>query len=68
MIGATGITDLSTIESKVLESGKAKWEEVKGKVADAKAKIESGEIKVTNAQAGETFNKAALANLDMPND
>ncbi len=66
--GATGITDLATIESKVQESGKAKWEEVKAKVAEAKAKIESGEIRVTNAQAGESFDKTALTNLDMPND
>lgn len=66
--GATGITDLATIESKIMPSGKAKWEEIKGKVADAKAKIESGEIKVTNAQAGGTLNKAKLTNLSMPND
>ncbi|MEG2378378.1 MAG: BMP family ABC transporter substrate-binding protein, partial [Clostridia bacterium] len=66
--GATGITDLATIESKVMPSGKAKWEEIKGKVADAKAKVESGEIKVTDAQAGEKLDKTKLANLTMPND
>lgn len=66
--GATGITDLSVIESKIMESGRAKWEEIKQKVSEVSDKISNGEIKVTNAQAGEVFDKAALKNLDMPND
>lgn len=65
---ATGITDLSVIESKVQESGKAQWEEIKAKLEDISGKIASGEIKVTNAQAGEVFDKTSLSNVTMPND
>lgn len=66
--GATGITDLSVIESKITADGKAKWDEIKGKLKTISEKIASGEIKVTNAQAGEKFDKTKLANLKMPND
>ncbi|PYG89079.1 basic membrane protein A [Ruminiclostridium sufflavum DSM 19573] len=66
--GATGITDLSVIESKIAASGKAKWDEIKAKLDTIADKIASGEIKVTNAQAGEAFDKAKLENLNMPND
>ncbi len=65
---ATGITDLSVIESKVQASGKAKWEEIKTELQDITNKIASGEIKVTNAQAGEAFDKSSLSNVKMPND
>lgn len=65
---ATGITDLSVIESKVTESGQAKLEEIKAELQDIANKIAAGEIKVTNAQAGEEFNKANLNNVSMPND
>jgi len=65
---ATGITDLSVIESKVKESGKDKWKEIKGQIEEITKKIDSDEIKVTNAQAGEKLNKANLTNLSMPND
>lgn len=65
---ATGVTDLSVIESMVKESGKAKWEEIKAELADITSKIASGEIDVTNAQAGEAFDKANLSNVSMPND
>lgn len=65
---ATGITDLSVIESKVQEPGKAQWEEIKDKLEEISGKIASGEIKVTNAQAGEAFDKASLSNVTMPND
>lgn len=66
--GATGITDLSVIESKVTSEGKAKWDEIKKELSDVSSKIGSGEIKVTNAQAGEAFDKTKLSNLSMPND
>ncbi len=66
--GATGITDLSVIESKIKPEGKAKWDEIKTQLKAVADKIASGEIKVTNAQAGESFDKSALTNLNMPND
>jgi Uncharacterized ABC-type transport system, periplasmic component/surface lipoprotein len=66
--GATGITDLSVIESKVTPQGKAKWNEIKGELNAVAKKIASGAIKVTNAQAGEAFQKADLKDLSMPND
>ncbi|MBM7871454.1 basic membrane protein A [Clostridium pascui] len=65
---ATGITDLSVIESKVKESGKDKWKEIKSQIEEITKKIDSREIKVTNAQAGEKLNKSSLTNLSMPND
>lgn len=65
---ATGITDLSIIESRVVESGKTKWDEIKTELEDISNKIASGEIKVTNAQAGEPFDKSSLTNVIMPND
>lgn len=65
---ATGITDLSVIEGKVQASGKAKWDEIKAEIQDISSKIASGSIKVTNAQAGETFDKTSLSNVKMPND
>lgn len=65
---ATGITDLSIIESKVVESGKTKWDEIKAELEDISSKIASGEIEVTNAQAGEPFDKSSLTNVTMPND
>lgn len=66
--GATGITDLSVIASKVTSEGKAKWDEIKSELDSIAKKIASGEIKVINAQAGEPFDKTKLKNLSMPND
>lgn len=66
--GATGITDLSTIESKIAPAGKAKWDEIKNELDSISKKIASGEIKVTNAQAGQALDKTKLKNLSMPND
>ncbi|MEG0979485.1 MAG: BMP family ABC transporter substrate-binding protein [Oscillospiraceae bacterium] len=66
--GATGITTLKEIEKNILPSGKAKWDEIKKIIDDAKKGIESGKIKVTNAQAGEKINKDKLTNINMPND
>jgi basic membrane protein A and related proteins len=65
---ATGITDLSVIESNIKESGMSKWEEIKTELEDIKKKIAEGEIKVTNAQAGDKLDKSSLGNLSMPND
>lgn len=61
--GATGITDLATISGKITTEGKAVWDNVLAKLADVSAKVKSGAIKITNAQAGEKFNQAALPNL-----
>jgi basic membrane protein A len=65
---ATGITDLSVIESFILPAGQAKWAEIKSELDVIAEKIASGEIRVTNAQAGEPFDKTALKHLAMPND
>jgi len=62
--GATGITDLAEI-SKVIAStdaAKTKWTEIKTKLAEIQAKIGS-DIKVVNAQAGETFDPATCPNV-----
>jgi basic membrane protein A len=61
--GATGITDLATISTKIKASGAAKWDEIKAKVAAVSDKIKSGAIKVTNAQAGEKFNPMNVTNI-----
>mgnify|MGYP001289012898 CR=1 FL=1 len=66
--GATGITDLSVIETKITPEGKEKWNEIKNELALITQKIANGEIRVTNAQAGEAFDKTRLKNLSMPND
>ncbi|WP_213951303.1 BMP family lipoprotein [Tepidanaerobacter syntrophicus] len=65
---ATGITDLSVIGSRIKESGKAKWGEIKTELEDISNKIASGEIRVTNAQIGEELDKSSLTNVIMPND
>lgn len=66
--GATGITDLSKIASKVTESGKPVWEKIVSELKDIETKIGSGDIKVVNAQAGESFDKSSLENVTMPNE
>lgn len=66
--GATGITDLSVIEANIAPEGKAKWNEIKNELSLITQKIADGEIRVTNAQAGEAFDKTGLNNLSMPND
>ncbi len=66
--GATGITDLSTIEGfiKTDDAAKAKWQEIKDKLKELSDKIGAGEIKVTNAQIGETLDMATLSNVKQP--
>src|SRR5690606_37331540 len=62
---ATGITDLATIEAAVKDSGKTKWAEIKAEMTDIATKIANGTIKVTNAQAGEAFDKSSLSHVMM---
>lgn len=66
--GATSVTDLAQIGSKVTASGKDEWTKIQAELKDVAAKIGSGEIKVVNAQNGEKFDKSALTNVTMPND
>ena len=66
--GATGITDLSVIEEVIAPEGEDKWEEIKSELDTVAELIATGEIRVTNAQAGEAFDKSTLENLSMPND
>jgi basic membrane protein A and related proteins len=61
--GATGITDLQTISGKIAPSGKAAWEGILAKLAAVSDKVKKGEIKITNAQAGEKFNPKTVPNL-----
>lgn len=61
--GAAGITDLATISSKVQD--KEVWNKVLKEVNDAKAKITSGEIVVTNAQGGDIFVAADYPNVNI---
>lgn len=61
--GATGITDLTEMSKYVKDT--AVWEEVKGKAEAVKQKIISGEIKVVNAQLGETFDPASCPNVNL---
>jgi len=61
--GATGITDLAEITKAITsDEGKAKWAEIQKEVADVQSKIGS-DIKVVNAQAGETFDPATCPNV-----
>mgnify|MGYP000421625077 CR=1 FL=1 len=60
---ATGITDLSTIEGFVQESGMEKWDEIKTYVDELAAQIADGTIVVTDAQAGESITSDDLSNV-----
>lgn len=64
--GATGITDLSVISKSIAptDAAQAKWKEIQQALSDISAKIASGEIVVTDAQAGEQLDTAALANVN----
>ena len=66
--GATGITDLSVIASKVTPSGKSTWNSILAEMKDVTSKISSGDIKIVNAQIGEKFDKSSLTNVTMPNE
>lgn len=66
--GATGITDLSVIESAIRTdaAAQAKWDEIKAYIDNVSAKIKDGSIKVTNAQIGERLNISTLSNVKLP--
>lgn len=61
--GATGITDLATIEDAIAEGGQDKWAEIKAYVEDLASKIADGTITVTDAQAGESITSDDLSNV-----
>lgn len=61
--GATGITDLATIEGALAQDGQEKWAEIKAYVEDLAAKIADGTITVTDAQAGESITSDDLSNV-----
>ncbi len=67
--GATGITDLATIEGYISDSTAAqeKWQEIKDEIAQIKADISDGTIDVTDAQSGETLDVDSLSNVDKAN-
>lgn len=61
--GATGITDLSVIENAVKD--KALFDEIKQKTLAQAEKIKSGEIKVVNAQNGETLDEKSCTHVNV---
>jgi len=63
--GATGMTDLSTIEAAVLASGETKWAEIKTYIEALAADIANGTIDVTDAVAGEEVTQADLTNVTL---
>lgn len=63
--GATGITDLATISQYVADE--TLWNEIIEKVHAVEEQIKSGEIDVTNAQAGETLDPATVPNVNIMN-
>lgn len=62
--GATGITDLSVISGYIAEGGKDTWEQIKAEIDDLTGKVGT-EIKVVNAQIGETFDPASCPNVNI---
>ena len=64
--GATGITDLATISEYIKddEAAQAKWQEIQDKIAELSAQISDGTIVVTNAQNGETLDRATCPNIN----
>ena len=67
--GATGITDLATIEEYISESQAAqdKWQDIKDEIAQLVTDISNGTIEVTDAQAGDTLDVDSLSNVDKAN-
>ncbi len=61
--GATGLTDLSTIENSVLETGMVKWEEIKNYIAELSAEISNGTIVVSDAVLGEEVTQSDLTHV-----
>lgn len=64
--GATGITDLEEMSKHV--KNEAVWNDIKAKLEEVKAKIESGEIDIINKQIGEDFNPADYKNVNVKTD
>ena len=63
--GATGLTDCTEIQKAITtDEGKAKWEEIWAEIEDLKGKVGS-EIKVVNAQNGETFDPSTCPNVNI---
>ena len=63
--GATGLTDCAEIQKAITtDEGKAKWEEIWTEIEDLKGRVGS-EIKVVNAQNGETFDPSACPNVNI---
>lgn len=67
--GATGITDLATIEGYIQDTTEAlaKWTEIKDKIADIQADISDGTIDVVDAQAGEVLDYNTLDHVTKAN-
>jgi basic membrane protein A len=67
--GATGITDLATIEGYVKEDQAAqdKWAEIKAKLAQIQSDISNGTIDVIDAQAGEVLDYDTLDHVTKAN-
>lgn len=64
--GAVDLTDFATIEKSITsDEGKANWEEAKQEIATLKKQIIDGDIKVVNAQEGETFDPATCPNVNI---
>ncbi|PKL00243.1 MAG: BMP family ABC transporter substrate-binding protein [Tenericutes bacterium HGW-Tenericutes-1] len=67
--GATGITDLTTIQGFVSTEAAAqtKWNEIKAKIAELVADISDGTIDVIDAQAGEVLDYSTLTHVNKAN-
>ncbi|XFA99062.1 BMP family ABC transporter substrate-binding protein [Candidatus Izemoplasma sp. B36] len=67
--GATGITDLATIEGYIQDTTEAlaKWIEIKDKIADIQDDISDGTIDVVDAQAGEELDYNTLDHVTKAN-
>ncbi len=61
--GGSGITDLSVISQYITDEGKDTWADIQNKLKAVKDKIASGDIVVTNGQAGEKLNPEKVKHL-----
>lgn len=61
--GAAGITDLATISTMIQDQDV--WDNVLSQIDEAKTKISSGEIVVTNAQGGDIFVASDYPNVNI---
>ncbi len=67
--GATGITDLATIEGYIQDTTEAtaKWQDIKDAIADIQSDISDGTIDVIDAQAGEVLDYDTLDHVTKAN-